>query len=117
MTDMSQEVRYRLLKHLSDHPAATQRELACELGVSVGKVNYCLRALIEKGWLKVRNFQNAKNKLAYSYLLTGEGIEEKINVTYSFLRRKVVEYELLSKEIETLTAEVSENAGLSKPIS
>jgi EPS-associated MarR family transcriptional regulator len=108
--DISQEVRYRMLKYLSEHPDATQRELARELGVSVGKVNYCLRALIEKGLLKVRNFQNTKNKAAYAYLLTAHGIEEKVNVTHAFLRRKITEYDVLSKEIETLTAEVSEIA-------
>lgn len=110
MTDMSQEVRYRLLKYLSEHPDATQRQLARELGVSVGKVNYCLRALIEKGLLKMRNFQSAKHKAAYAYLLTAEGIEEKVNVTYAFLRRKIEEYDLLSKEIDTMTAEVTEIA-------
>lgn len=110
MTVISQEVRYWMLKYLSEHPDATQRELARELGVSVGKVNYCLRALIEKGLLKVRNFHNAKHKAAYAYLLTAEGIEEKVNVTYAFLRRKLAEYDLLSTEIERLTAEVREIA-------
>jgi EPS-associated MarR family transcriptional regulator len=110
MTDISQDVRYRLLKYLSEHPEASQRQLARELGVSVGKVNYCLRALIEKGLLKVRNFQNTKNKAAYMYFLTAKGIEEKVNVTRAFLRRKIIEYDLLSKEIEVLTAEVSEIA-------
>lgn len=105
---ISQEVRYRLLKYLSDHPDATQRQVAQHLGVSVGKVNYCLRALVEKGLLKVRNFRNARNKAAYAYLLTPQGIEEKVDVTSAFLRRKVAEYELLQKEIETLSAEVEE---------
>jgi len=103
---VSQEVRYRLLKYLADHPDVTQRELARNLGISLGKANYCLRALMEKGLLKVRNFSNSKRKEAYVYVLTPQGIEEKINVTYAFLRRKISEYDLLSKEIEKLTDEV-----------
>ncbi len=105
---LSQEVRYRLLKYLAEHPSATQRELARELGVSVGKVNYCLRALVDKGLVKVRNFRNNDNKSAYVYLLTPKGIEEKVAVTLDFLRWKIEEYDLLSKEIERLTDEVRE---------
>lgn len=105
---LSQEIRYRLLKYLADHPEASQRELARELGVSVGKVNYCLRALIEKGLVKVRNFRNNENKSAYVYLLTTRGVEEKMNVTFDFLKWKLEEYDLLSKEIERLTNEVRE---------
>lgn len=105
---LSHEVRYRLLKYLDDHPDATQRELAQQLGVSLGKVNYCLKALVKKGWLKMRNFRNSKHKSAYFYYLTPKGIEEKINVTSAFLQRKVAEYDVLSKEIERLTREVSE---------
>jgi len=105
---LSQEVRYRLLKYLAEHPSATQRELARELGVSVGKVNYCLRALVDKGLVKVRNFRNNDNKSAYVYLLTPKGIEEKVTVTLDFLRWKLEEYDLLSKEIERLTDEVRE---------
>ncbi len=105
---LSHEVRYRLLKYLAEHPNATQRELARELGVSVGKVNYCLRALVDKGLVKVRNFRNNENKSAYVYLLTPKGIEEKVTVTFDFLRWKLEEYDLLSKEIERLTNEVRE---------
>ena len=108
--DTSQETRYRLLKYLSEHPDATQRELARDLGVSVGKVNYCLRAMVEKGLLKVRNFRNARHKAAYAYLLTPHGVEEKVNMTFAFLKRKLAEYETLSLEIETLSAEVREIA-------
>ena len=102
------EVRYRLLKYLADHPEASQRELARELGVSLGKVNYCLRALMEKGWVKARNFRNSQHKSGYLYILTPNGLEEKVNVTSAFLRRKLDEYDLLTKEIERLTREVSE---------
>src|SRR2546429_2491289 len=114
--EISDEVRYRILKYISENPNASQRQLARELGVSVGKVNYCLRALIGKGLLKMRNFQNNQDKSAYLYVLTPKGIEEKIKVTYDFLRRKISEYDLLSKEIELLSAEVRglDAQGLSK---
>src|ERR1700752_2759563 len=108
LPSLTQEIRYRLLKFLADHPEATQRELARELGMSLGKANYCLKALMGKGWVKARNFRNSKKKAAYLYGLTPKGIEEKVRVTADFLRRKVVEYDLLSKEIERLTAEVKE---------
>lgn len=105
---MGDEVRYRLLKYLGDHPGASQRELARALGVSLGKVNYCVQALIQKGWLKMRNFKNSDNKLAYTYVLTRQGFEERVRVTYDFLRRKVAEYDALAKEIEVLSREVEE---------
>ncbi|HEX7190360.1 MAG TPA: MarR family EPS-associated transcriptional regulator [Thermoanaerobaculia bacterium] len=104
------EIRYRLLHYLEGHPEATQRELARHLGISIGKVNYCLRALIEKGWLKMRNFRNSNNKLSYAYHLTPNGLEEKINVTAEFLRRKMAEYDALSEEIERLSREVAASA-------
>lgn len=106
MHTIPDDVRYRLLKYLAEHPEATQRELARELGVSVGKANYCMRAVMERGLVKMRNFRNSSNKAAYNYYLTPKGLEEKINVTYEFLRRKIAEYDLLSKEIAALTAEV-----------
>lgn len=103
---ISDEIRYRLLGYLADHPDASQRTLANVLGVSLGKVNYCLRALIEKGLVKARNFRNSDNKIAYAYVLTPKGIEEKVNVTYVFLRRKIAEHDLLVQEIERLSEEV-----------
>src|SRR6266540_5913217 len=105
---LSQEIRYRLLKYVAEHPQASQREVARELGISLGKANYCLKALMDKGWVKARNFRNSQNKAAYLYVLTRKGIQEKLNVTAAFLRRKVAEYDLLSKEIERLTVEVQE---------
>ena len=105
---LSQEIRYRLLSYLSEHPDATQRQLARELGVSLGKVNYCLNALVRKGWVKIRNFQKSSNKASYLYLLTAKGIEEKVHVTSAFLMRKVDEYERLSEEIEHLRRKVAE---------
>ena len=104
--DLTDEIRYRLLNHLSAHPDASQRDVARELGISVGKVNYCLRALVRKGLLKVTNFRNSRNKSAYLYILTRRGIEEKITVTYQFLRAKIDEYDGLAKEIERLKGEV-----------
>lgn len=108
MHELTDETRYRLLKYLSEHPDATQRELARELGVSVGKINYCLHALMSRGWVKLRNFRRSERKTAYAYVLTPKGFAEKVNVTSAFLRRKVAEFDLLTREIETLTAEVSE---------
>ena len=104
--DPTDEIRYRLLTFLEEHPTATQREVAQALGVSIGKANYCLKALVEKGWIKVRNFRNSNKKTAYLYALTPRGIEEKINVTLAFLRRKRHEYDLLAKEIDRLSDEV-----------
>ena len=101
-----EESHYHLLRLLEASPELTQRELARELGVSLGKVNYCVSALIEKGWVKARNFRNSNNKCAYAYLLTPRGIEQKAAVTVHFLRRKMVEFESLKKEIARLRPEV-----------
>ncbi|PTY37287.1 MarR family EPS-associated transcriptional regulator [Saccharospirillum sp. MSK14-1] len=103
---MSEESRYKLLKALDANPGASQRELAQELGISLGKLNYCLKALIEKGWVKVGNFTKNPKKLSYVYLLTPAGLEEKSNVTVEFLRKKINEYEELKKEINCLKGEV-----------
>lgn len=100
------EAHYKLLRLIESRPDATQRELAQALGVSLGKVNYCVNALIEKGLVKARNFRNSQNKLAYAYLLTPRGIERKTAVTVQFLRRKVNEYEALKREIAELKREV-----------
>jgi len=95
-----------LLRLLAEEPQISQRDLASRLGISVGKTNYCLSALIEKGSVKISNFRKADNKLAYAYLLTPQGIEEKARITVSFLKRKVLEYAELQTEIETLRQEV-----------
>jgi len=102
------EAHYRLLRLLDSSPNLTQRELARELGVSLGKVNYCISALIEKGWVKARNFRNNNNKLSYAYLLTPRGIEHKATITVDFLRRKMAEYESLKKEIAELRREMDQ---------
>ena len=86
----------------------SQRELAAALGVSVGAANYCLKALVEKGWLKLENFQKNPNKLGYLYLLTPKGIAAKTTLTAHFLRRKLNEYERLKAEIEILKAGVGQ---------
>jgi EPS-associated MarR family transcriptional regulator len=104
---VSDEIRYRLLKYLADHPHASQRELARELGISLGKANYCLRALVEKGWVKLRNFSNSDRKSAYAYVLTPRGVNEKLNVTAAFLRRKIAEYDDVARQIDALRAELS----------
>src|SRR5260370_20005780 len=106
---ISEEIRYRLLRYLGDHPDASQRELADYLGVSVGKINYCVRALIAKGLVKMRNFRGSKKKLAYAYVLTPKGIEEKVNVTSLFLKRKLAEYDAIAEEIERLTRELADS--------
>jgi len=96
---------YGLLKTLENNPSLSQRDLAKRLGVSLGKINFCLNALIEKGCLKVNNFRSSDNKLAYAYLLTPHGIEEKARMTVTFLRYKTQEYERLRAEIEELQRE------------
>jgi len=110
---LTDEYRYKILKMVEANPAISQRELASQLGVSLGKVNFCLKALIEKGLLKASNFRNNKNKLAYMYLLTPSGIEEKASITMRFLKIKVQEYEALQAEISELRQEATRN-GLNK---
>ena len=111
---MSEEIHYHVLKHIESNPSITQRELAKELGVSVGKVNYCLKALIDKGWIKANNFKNSNKKLAYFYILTPSGLEQKAKITVNFLKRKINDYEELKKEIEVLKNEVNNN-GITDP--
>src|SRR5690349_19619110 len=103
---LSDEDRYKLLNLLEKDSKLSQRELAGALGISLGKVNFCVQALIEKGLVKARNFRNSKNKSAYMYYLTPGGFEEKARLTVAFLRRKTAEYEALTQEIERLRREV-----------
>ena len=100
---MAEERHLKALRLLEQNPEMTQRELAEALDVSVGAANYCLKALVEKGWVKLENFQKNPNKLGYLYLLTPMGIAAKAQLTASFLKRKLVEYENLKSEIEELT--------------
>ena len=99
----NQQSKYQLLKSLEQDANLTQRQLSEELGISLGKVNYCLKSLIQKGFVKINNFKNSNHKLQYSYLLTPKGIEEKTKLTIEFLKVKTEEYEELKKEVEKLT--------------
>jgi len=108
---MDESIRYHLLKQIEQNPGITQRELSKKAGISLGKTNYCLNALIEKGLIKASNFKNSKNRTAYLYKLTPKGMEEKARVTVRFLRRKMQEFDALEKEIEELRAEVDELQG------
>jgi EPS-associated MarR family transcriptional regulator len=112
---MSDETHYKFLNVLQDNPQISQRGLAKELGVSLGKANYCLRALIERGWVKARNFQKSDNKKAYAYLLTPKGIEEKARVTVRFLKYKINEYEILKHEISMMQQEIDSQAVSGEP--
>ena len=103
----TQEIHLKVLRHIEGNPEVTQRELAKSLGVSLGKTNYCLKALIDRGFIKARNFHNSNNKSAYLYKLTPKGIEAKARISVAFLRRKMEEYERLKVEIEQLRDEVN----------
>jgi len=107
---LTEETRYKLLKLLEPNPQLSQREVARKLGISLGKVNYCLRALTDKGWIKAVNFKASKNKTAYTYLLTPRGLREKARVTARFLRTKMEEYEALKEEIERTRNEAMQAA-------
>jgi len=98
--------KFQILKSLELDSHPTQRQLANDLGVSLGKINYCLKSLIGKGFIKVNNFRNSNNKIQYSYLLTPKGIEEKAKLTLDFMRIKTQEYDTLKQEIENLKQEV-----------
>lgn len=105
------EIELEILSHLEVQPNISQRSLASEVGVSLGSVNYCLKALVEKGLVKAENFRKSSNKIGYAYLLTPRGIQEKSKLTASFLKRKQAEYRLLEKEIIYLRAQLmKENA-------
>ena len=111
---LTDDAHYRLLKLLEERPEASQRQLSEALGISLGKTNYCVKALLDKGWVKATNFKNSKNKLAYAYLLTPSGIDAKARITARFLKRKIDEYAVLKAEIEQLTAEVEQVRSISE---
>ncbi len=100
------DAEYLILKKFEDNPHLTQRELSKELGVSLGKTNYIINALIDKGWIKLKNFKRSDKKLGYSYLLTTQGIAEKAMLAQKFLKKKSDEYNRLKKEIENLRKEL-----------
>ena len=101
-----EQAKLQILKQLAIKPESSQRELAQALGISLGSVNFCLKALVEKGCIKIQNFNNSSKKLSYAYLLTPQGIKEKMQLTAHFLERKMQEYEALRTEIEVLRTEV-----------
>ncbi len=105
---LQEDTYFRVLRILQDRPDVTQREIAQLLGVSTSGLNYCLNALIDKGWVKVHNFSESKNKFGYVYLLTPSGIAEKASLTGRFLQRKLLEYEVMRAEIESLRGDGGE---------
>lgn len=105
----SSETELRLLAKLQANPDISQRGLAADLGVSLGSVNYCLKALVAKGFVKAESFSKSPNKLGYAYLLTPSGIAAKSRLTASFLKRKQAEYNRLEKEIADLQAQVQKD--------
>ncbi len=102
---LTDEYRYRILKLLESNPSASQRDIARELGVSLGRVNFCLQALVEKGLIKANNFRNSTTKQTYLYLLTPKGMQAKAKVTVRFLQHKLDEYETLKREVAQLQRE------------
>jgi len=100
------EQHLQILRLVQDQPDITQRQMAQQLGISLGGLNYCLKALVEKGWVKMDNFSRNPNKLKYAYLLTPRGLRAKTRLTAHFLKRKLAEYEALKTEIEALRTEV-----------
>lgn len=108
---LQEDTYFRVMRLLQKDPDLTQRELADMLGVSVGGLNYCLKALIEKGWVKMQNFSHSKNKFGYVYTLTPSGIAEKAALASQFLKRKMEEYTSLKAEIEALRLETDSPEG------
>ena len=103
---MSEERQLKVIRLLENSPEMTQRELASTLGISLGAANFCLKALVDKGWIKIDNFNKNPNKLGYLYLVTPKGIAAKTKLTMQFLKRKLIEYDELKTEIETLEKEL-----------
>jgi len=105
---LQEDTRFRVLRLLQENPDLTQRELAERLGISVSGLNYCLKAMMDKGLVKMKNFAQSKNKFGYVYVLTPSGIAEKAAMTHRFLQRKIEEYEALKTEIQVLKEESKE---------
>ena len=106
-TKIRDEARFQILRQLHENPQLSQRELGERVGISLGAVNYCLRALMEKGFVKAGNFSRSANKLGYAYVLTPAGLAEKSLLTVRFLRRKMDEYRALEREIDALSREAA----------
>ncbi|MCW2312626.1 MarR family EPS-associated transcriptional regulator [Rhodoferax antarcticus] len=115
LSPLHEETHLKVLRLLEGNPRLSQREVSEALGVSLGKTNFCFKALVDKGLIKVQSFRKSQNKLAYAYLLTPVGIAEKSALTARFLKRKMVEYEHLQAEIAVLQLEVSGEPASEKP--
>ena len=102
MRHLKEDIEFKVINSLADHPSITQRDLARLLGFSLGKVNYCIQALMGKGMIKIKNFKNSNNKSSYQYFFTPKGIEQKSRLTIEFLKIKINEHENLVKEIKAL---------------
>lgn len=107
-SQLQEDTYFRILRMLQDNPDLTQREIAQSLGLSTSGLNYCLKALIAKGWIKVQNFSQSKNKFGYIYVLTPQGLSEKADLMTRFLGRKMQEYEALKAEIKALKSEAGD---------
>lgn len=107
LAGFQEEIQFEVLRRLHQSPDLSQRILAKELGISLGSINFCFQALMEKGWIKMHNFRQSKHKLRYAYLLTPTGMLEKSKLTAEFLKRKTAEFEALKREIEDLKSEIS----------
>ena len=105
-----QEIHYRLLKILAEEPKLGQREMAKKMGISLGKVNFCVSELAAKGWIKITRLKSARKKIPYIYMLTPKGLEEKGKLTVRFLKRKLAEYEEIKKQILELHNEVQQES-------
>lgn len=106
-SQLQEDTYFRILRMLQENPDVTQREIADKLGISTSGLNYCLKALIDKGWVKINNFSRSKNKFGYIYVLTPQGVTEKAVLTSRFLKRKLAEYESLKTEIDALRADTN----------
>ena len=106
LADFQEEIQLKVLRRLHQTPEVSQRTLAKELGISLGSINFCFQELVHKGYVKMQNFSQSKNKLRYAYLLTPKGVAEKSKLTVKFMKRKVADYETLQVEIEVLRAEI-----------
>jgi EPS-associated MarR family transcriptional regulator len=104
----TKNIHLDLLRKLESNPKYTQRELSKEMGVSLGKINYCMKKLTEKGWIKLTNFTRSPRKFGYIYILTPQGIEQKAKLTSSFLKTKMEEFEILKDEISKLKLDTEE---------
>lgn len=103
----NKDIHLDLLRKIESNPNYTQRELSREMGISLGMVNYCMKELSKRGWIKLMRFSQNSNKIGYAYLLTPKGIEEKTKLTFKFLKLKIAEYEMLKNEISDLKKDIN----------